>query len=244
MQAIDVVKGDVGFDDYLIDMLVEGSNGQVVSFTHQGQKKKGIVIGTKGEHIVVARGGEKHLVKNGQSQRIMEAEETLDDPMEELAPESMTFSQLDLVAEQIADGAVDLTDPRMLFELTGRQLRFLFATGAFKAGKAAAMAVRSSRGKTHSFAPEFRIVVRAKGSAPFSGNIKTIHPAERAAAKQAMQQQLRTYKALRAAHVGGLKRVPQEKLTGKPGSRAYLPMKTLLAWSRRKARETSREIAR
>lgn len=240
MDLLEVVRGARPFGEYLADLVIEADKGSVVSFSHKGQKKKGIVIGTKGEALVVARGSERHMVKNGESKRMMEAAEEAGDPLEELAPEVLSEAQMDLIAEQMADGAVDLCSPVLLERLTPRQLKFLFATGAFAAGKAAARTVsKTSAGGT-------RIQVSGKGMGNFSGSKEFPQfkrPAVRAAAKQAMQQHIKAYKALKREKLIGLKMASQEKMTGKPGSRNYLPMTNILRMGRVNIRDVARRLA-
>lgn len=207
--VLEVVAGEALLSDLILDVLVEThEKGDVASFRHNGKKKKGIVIGKKGEHLVVARGRERHVVKNGESQRMIEAAETVE-PLE-IEP-IYVDSVLDEAAEAMDDdGTVDLAHPLVVERLTPRQMRFLFATGAFKAGKAAAKAVRavaipapsrSDFGRQFASLPQQASALRARQA--ISSAVR--HTAARAAAKQAMQQQLRSYKAAKSVGYFGLR---------------------------------------
>jgi len=98
------------------------------------------------------------------------------------------------LVEFAANGGQAHVFGRPLMELSRRQLRFLFATGAFKAGKAAAVAVRAS---AKAYGGESSSVRDAQQKRAALAAIRVT--ATRAAAKQAMQQQLRAYKGAKAA---------------------------------------------
>lgn len=94
-----------------------------------------------------------------------------------------------------AGGTVRLVGQPLEERLTPRQLRFLFATGAFKAGKAAARATQAGIGKA-----EGRLVPSGMARFRPGGLFKDMagRGAIRGAAKQAMAQQLKSYKGMKA----------------------------------------------
>lgn len=111
------------------------------------------------------------------------------------------------LVELAANGGKVQTFGKPLFELTGRQMRFLFATGAFSAGKKAARAAASTAGGS------MRIYLGAKDNPNFGGSKKapqTIRPAARAAAKQAMQLQMKSYKTIKKLEFKATRLSPSE----------------------------------
>ena len=95
--------------------------------------------------MVVARAGKKHLVKNGQHVRHMESFER-EEPLEDDPEEDPIFADFEIrrVADALDDEGLNLAYPS-LDEMTGRQLRFLFAIGAIGRARANVKAMGGSK---------------------------------------------------------------------------------------------------